>query len=447
MIALYGIYLFKVSACLLAFYVLYSTLFRKNTFFTLNRYYLLAGLIASFTIPVLRLSLPETEYIPGFNYPLESSLDSFEQGFTAAPHAANESYTVPYTTILMLMYFIGLAIALFRLTFSVARIVQLKNNSQQVGVGKLKILKTAGTQAFSFFTWIFIPAHKSNPLIVEHEKVHVCQYHWIDLLLIEMASIVLWFNPVVILYKRSIKIQHEYLADAYTITKGISIHEYLTCLLQEIQLENSLMPASPFYHSNTLKQRILMITKNKTSFIASIAYLLFLPVVCLLLLSFTGRSVPSLQADNKKIVIAPDAVYPDAGENKPSIAPVEMSKAEISSGFGQRLNPLTKQEQFHTGIDFKLEEGEPVVATADGVISISTFDSGHGNYIVIEHDETYSTRYSHLKSALIKTGDKIKKGELIGYVGNTGLSVGPHLHYEISKNGKQVDPKDYLPKN
>jgi hypothetical protein len=446
MIALFGIYLIKVSACLVAFYVLYSALFRENTFFSLNRYYLLAGLIASFAIPTLKLSLPENNYAIAFKDPLETSFDSFGHGLTATPGAAHQSYTMPYATILMTGYLFGMVIVLLRLLFSVRYIIQLKNRSQKYRMGGLKILKTPGTQAFSFFTWIFIPNRKSSPLIVEHEKAHVSQYHWIDLLLVEIASIILWFNPVVILYKRSIKLQHEYLADARTITKNTSIDEYLKCMLQQIKLENSLSPTSPFYHSNTIKKRIRMITKNKTSATVSVAYLLVLPVVCLLLFSFTGRSVPSFQEDTIETTNIPTNTEAVAEENKPSIAPVEMSKAEISSGFGDRLNPLTKKKQFHTGMDFKLPEGERVLATADGVISTSTFDESHGNYIVIKHDEIYSTRYSHLKSSSVKEGDKIKKGDLIGYVGNTGLSVGPHLHYEVSKDGKVVDPKDYLPK-
>jgi hypothetical protein len=444
--ALFGIYLIKVNACLLAFYVMYVVFFSKKTFFSINRYYLLASLIGSFAIPVLKLSLPQNDYGIALKDPLETSLDSIGNGLPATPVAIDESHTVLYATILMIIYFAGVTIAVLRLLFSVANIIQLKNQSENYQEGNLKILKTPGSQAFSFFTWIFIPKHKNNPLIIEHEKVHVSQYHWIDLILVEIASIVLWFNPIVIFYKRSVKIQHEYLADAHTIKNNTSIDEYLTCMLQQIQLENSLAPTSPFYHANTIKKRIRMITKTKTSVTASLVYLLALPVACLLLFSFTSRPVPSFEVDDRETVNVVEDINLDTGDNKPSIAPVEMSKTEIASGFGNRINPLTKKKQFHTGIDFKMPEGEPVVATADGVISESAFDKGHGNYIVIKHDDIYATKYSHLKSALVKAGDKVKKSQLIGYVGNTGLSVGAHLHYEVSKEGKTVDPKDYLPK-
>jgi murein DD-endopeptidase MepM/ murein hydrolase activator NlpD len=443
--AFFGIYLIKVSACMAAFYILYRLVFSKNTFFMLNRAYLLAGLIGSFVIPVLKLSLPESDYSVGLNDPLETTFDSLGNGLPVNSTVIDESYTMLYPTILMVIYFSGMAVVVLRLLFSVVHIIRLKKDAENLLLGNVKVLKAPGSHAFSFFTWIFIPNHKTSPLIIEHEKVHVVQYHWIDLILVEIASIILWFNPVMIFYKRSVKIQHEFLADASTIKNNTSVGEYLTCILEEIQLENSLAPTSPFYQSNTIKKRIRMITKNKTSVSASLVYLLSLPVVCLLLFSFATKPVPSFEVDDIVTENFAGDINLNLAENRPSIAPVEMSKAEISSGFGDRRNPLTKEKQFHTGMDFKLAEGEHVVATADGVITESAFDKGHGNYIIIKHDDTYATKYSHLKSALAKTGDQVKKGDLIGYVGNTGLSVGPHLHYEVSKDGKTVDPKDYLP--
>jgi murein DD-endopeptidase MepM/ murein hydrolase activator NlpD len=134
-----------------------------------------------------------------------------------------------------------------------------------------------------------------------------------------------------------------------------------------------------------------------------------------------------------------------SGNNVPSIAPVQMNKAQVSTGFGQRKNPTTGKEQLHTGIDFRIAEGEPVFATADGIIVESRFDKLRGNYVVVKHDEVYSTSYSHMKALRVESGELVKTGQAIGFVGSTGLSTGPHLHYEVLKEGKAVDPRAYLP--
>jgi len=181
-----------------------------------------------------------------------------------------------------------------------------------------------------------------------------------------------------------------------------------------------------------------MMTKNKTPMKFKGMYLLLIPVLCLMLFAFSSKPVTPVNTIAGRIVVE---------ENKPSIAPVEMLKAKISSGYGQRMHPILHKKMMHTGIDLILAEGEIVMSTADGVITESGSDKYRGNYVVVKHDDIYATSYSHLKSTVLKVGDKIQKGQLLGYVGSTGISTEPHLHYEVLKNGKNVDPKDYLPKS
>ena len=112
-------------------------------------------------------------------------------------------------------------------------------------------------------------------------------------------------------------------------------------------------------------------------------------------------------------------------------------------GYGKRIHPIFKREMLHRGIDFRARTGTPVLATGGGTIIESTFDKGYGNYILIKHDDTYHSFYAHLDENLVNQGDEVEKGAVIAKVGSTGISVGPHLHYEVRRNGSAVDPAPY----
>jgi murein DD-endopeptidase MepM/ murein hydrolase activator NlpD len=129
----------------------------------------------------------------------------------------------------------------------------------------------------------------------------------------------------------------------------------------------------------------------------------------------------------------------------PAIQPVRNSdlKRRIS-GFGYRLHPIYKTRRMHTGMDFTADKGTKVYATGDGVVElIENKRWGYGKSIVINHGFGYKTRYAHLSAFKVKGGQKIKRGELIGLIGSTGQSTGPHLHYEVVKNGTKVNPIGY----
>ncbi len=116
----------------------------------------------------------------------------------------------------------------------------------------------------------------------------------------------------------------------------------------------------------------------------------------------------------------------------------------ISSGFGKRKDPLNKRSAFHSGIDFRGDKGEKIYATADGVVVNAFRNGGYGNYALIDHGNGYTSAYAHMQKYLIHKGDRIKRGQLIGLIGNTGRSTGSHLHYEIALNGTAVNPYKFL---
>jgi murein DD-endopeptidase MepM/ murein hydrolase activator NlpD len=130
----------------------------------------------------------------------------------------------------------------------------------------------------------------------------------------------------------------------------------------------------------------------------------------------------------------------------PAIQPISNKQlVALASGFGIRIHPVYKLRKMHTGIDFAASIGTPIYATADGkVISVDVKFSGYGKMVEIDHGFGYRTRYAHMHEFAVRSGQNIKRGDLIGYVGNTGLSTAPHLHYEVLINGSQVDPVHYF---
>lgn len=130
----------------------------------------------------------------------------------------------------------------------------------------------------------------------------------------------------------------------------------------------------------------------------------------------------------------------------PAIQPIsDKYKSRISAFYGYRIHPIYKTKIFHEGIDFAAPIGTEVYASGDGVVVRNTRSNyGYGNIIKIDHGYGYETVYAHLSKSYIKKGQKVKRGQLIGAVGSTGLSTGPHLHYEVRKNQKRVNPIYYF---
>lgn len=126
----------------------------------------------------------------------------------------------------------------------------------------------------------------------------------------------------------------------------------------------------------------------------------------------------------------------------PAIQPVSNKDLNrIASGFGYRIDPIYKTVKLHAGLDFAAPQGTPIYATADGVITTAgNTSNGYGNHVVINHGYGYETLYGHMVRVKARNGERVNRGDLIGYVGSTGKSTGPHCHYEVHKNGQKLDP-------
>ncbi len=129
----------------------------------------------------------------------------------------------------------------------------------------------------------------------------------------------------------------------------------------------------------------------------------------------------------------------------PAIQPVRNEDlTRVASGYGYRTDPFTKVRKFHYGMDFSSPRGTPVYATGDGVVTrADNKATGYGNHIVIDHGYGYESLYAHLYKYNVKAGQKVQRGDLIGFVGSTGRSEGPHLHYEVFKDGERINPMNF----
>ena len=142
-------------------------------------------------------------------------------------------------------------------------------------------------------------------------------------------------------------------------------------------------------------------------------------------------------------------LYFSVSENKLLISKAKEGElrdlTRIASGFGKRIDPFTKAKKFHYGIDFTAPQGTPVYASGDGVVTrADNRSSGYGNHIRIDHGYGYTSLYAHLYKFNVKRYQRVKRGDLIGYVGNTGRSSAPHLHYEIRIGGKAINPMKFI---
>ncbi len=157
--------------------------------------------------------------------------------------------------------------------------------------------------------------------------------------------------------------------------------------------------------------------------------------------------MPALQDQVKKSIEAVEGIKDYIRAKKdlylatPKGFPID---GKLSSSYGRRVNPMNQSIQYHTGMDLSAPLGTPIRATADGIVSFAGRSGRSGLLIGIEHGFETATFYAHTRKIIVKAGEQVKRGQVIGYVGSTGASTGPHVHYEIWVKGKSVNPSEYM---
>jgi N-acetylmuramoyl-L-alanine amidase len=326
-------YFFEVSGCVCLVYVLYQAVFKFTTFFRANRIYLVAGLVLSFVVPWVNISFVPVDY-----HVLPTSIIGHSFSTQNSSYSSNASDVIARTeySFIPFLYWSGVLFMISRLIYSVGTILRLKRHSRTSEYGDEKVYITDTAQPFSFFKAIFLPKGEINSMIYDHERAHIRNLHWIDLLVVEIASAFLWFNPLMIFYRRSLKTQHEYEADAFAIRNCRSIEAYLYCILNHLQGRQSGPTISQFFDTN-IKQRIIMMTKHKTPHKFSLLYLLFIPLVCLLLLAFSDRTTDMgfLSDVSDELVIVVDAGH--GGDDQGAYVAGGLKEKELTLSIARRI--------------------------------------------------------------------------------------------------------------
>ncbi|MDA3816808.1 MAG: carboxypeptidase-like regulatory domain-containing protein [Prolixibacteraceae bacterium] len=275
-----GSYLLQMACWLAGFWLVYAAFLRNETFFKLNRWFLLTGLAVSVLMPLFPV-----------NYRAEAATANFSAISTVLRYSqVTEISTEKSVNYWLLAYILGVSVFAFRFIWQTFRLRKMRKHAENELSGLAKIYRLdTDTAPFSFFRNIYVSKKLSGDAelkaVIAHEKVHIEERHWADLLLLEMVRAVQWFNPLLIFYKKAILQNHEYLADTGTLQKGVSARTYKAILANQMLGMPVLQIANGFTLFNPNK-RITMMNKNRTSSKKRMKLLWALPVAALIMTAF-----------------------------------------------------------------------------------------------------------------------------------------------------------------
>lgn len=342
-------YVLEVNICWLGFYLLYSLVLSRETFFEYNRWYLLAGLIGGLLIPLVeyQIIIEQLVEIPNVSLDLEAL-----SGMTATAVAAEEpSVREMLIKGLFVVYLVGVAVLGVRFIAGLLRIGWLYWRGTKMERPGYALVKTPTVHPpFSFFHWLFqsqkIPLNEADEeKIITHEIEHIRQWHSLDVLLVEMIGIVLWFSPLVWLYRRSLRMIHEYQADE-AVLQTTQRKSYGHLLIRQSMSGPPIAIANHFIHSQ-LKKRLTMMTKKKSTQRSLMKYTFILPVLALMLMAFAPTKVYKMvpvEAPAAEIAVEESNPGPDLGKIKKELSAILAKRAHSKENIDGKLAGLFAQK-------------------------------------------------------------------------------------------------------
>jgi TonB family protein len=298
----FSIYFLQATIGIVLFYFLYLLFLKKDTFYHTNRYFLLVGLILATLLPLFPVSYASSVTLMNnadfFSLTEIAAASDVVQGPDTQIRAGSGMH---YWDWLLGLYLAGMAFFFMRLAWQTMRISWKIRHSEYQYINGIKIINQHATAPFSFFNVVFIDIQEYSERelsnIIAHEKVHIRERHWIDLLIIELLAVLFWINPVVWLYERSIKQNHEYLADQGVLLAGYSPGQYQALLINQLMGVKVLGFAHNLNFSLN-KKRMEMMKKKKSPGASKMKLLLALPIVALLVFAFAKKEYVMMDAES-----------------------------------------------------------------------------------------------------------------------------------------------------
>ncbi|MEM6631940.1 MAG: peptidoglycan DD-metalloendopeptidase family protein [Bacteroidota bacterium] len=485
----YLIYLLEVSLCTALFWGFYLLFLRKLTFFSMRRFYLLLTLFLSWLLPLSNFSLTHHEgnhpmhNMGDFVYALEQGMVEEVENLSLIPtQQALESHAshVPGLSlgnVLNFLYFLGLLFFAGKLVLGLKDVVRLfaqtswqRKNGYWEGSTQLPYSFSFGPMLFLSQKDISLPKSDRQTLYW-HEEAHIRQAHTIDIILVKIQQIIIWFNPIYGWAFNELKFLHECSADR-AVTNKTHKHQYAQFLLDQSisSPQKALIHAFAQVH---LKERIQTIFSPSSSrwnlfwlipacllgFFLSVGFSFIrqseeIPFELHTMLQELKQQIPPELSPGFQFLesIQPDFLLRWDDYSIPHLSPIE--RPIVSSTYGEKIDPYTGEKNFHKGMDFKAASGTPVYATGDGVIFAAPNGFGfkeQGWFVQIHHGEGLYSYYANLMwdksiDSLSQENRAVKAGDIIGYVGNSNPnSTGPHLHYEVGTKDCTYNPIKFLP--
>ena len=462
------------------FLVLYRWMLAKKVGFRICRAYLIVTMVLSVTIPIMDVPLYPSENVVRLS---EWTVFSFDD-FGAVPADLEEAVAVNHNSeaikpessaqitgksidlklILTILYTLVGAISLALLAYNTARIYRLRSKSkltyeEEYTLAEHEDIKTP----FSFIRTIFMGFNyepQERRQILTHEASHVRHRHSYERLFMSVLRSIFWFNPFFWMAEKDLEEVQEWEADKDVLDEGWSLKTYRTTIFKQLFGYNPDITCG-LNHSLT-KQRFIMMTQSHRGKGAWLRLAATLPVIAATFFAFgCGTKQAEMTEVSTNLTNGTEATYIDM------CPPCD---ATVSNEFN-----AGRAGRSHSGIDYVLDEGDPVYAAADGEISSITRDDSNGLMLILKHADGYETRYAHLSQVDIAstlsfkgknsghdisghthhistTADhtgwtyngKVFKGQLIGYACSTGRATGAHLHFELRQHGIPVDPSPFF---
>jgi N-acetylmuramoyl-L-alanine amidase len=305
-------YFVKVSLIHCFLYLFYLIALRQLKFFRWNRTYLLSAAVLSVLIPILPFPWPLPEATPSLDVEFDILPGLFLERELGASSAVVAGKSLILSTVMLVIYLAGVLLLAIRTALGMRRLFAIVKSGSKSSVGSTPVIRIPHRESFCFFETVVLGNLAGNTVYL-HELAHARQRHWLDLLLAEIFIVVFWFNPVVWLWKQSLRQVHEYLADDFVLSTGVPVESYLQVFLQSINIEKPIGPVNKF-SSQSLKQRITMMTNKEIPSNKKLLYLFALPVLALAFISFAQPSPTStVTSIDRIIVIDPAHGGEDAG--------------------------------------------------------------------------------------------------------------------------------------